>query len=137
MHDDEFEAIRKLIRLKRHENPGEGFTEDFLREFHRRKREVHQGQSRFTHVLEGLGDRFEALLRPKWSFAAAAAAAFIVLLAVFLNELNKEGQASTPSVQTASQLKDAPKDASSKKSLLQNKPQGAAIPASHEKKARQ
>ena len=32
MHDDEFEAIRKLMRLKRHETPGEGFTEDFLKD---------------------------------------------------------------------------------------------------------
>ena len=135
MHDDEFEALRKLIRLKRHENPGECFTDEFLREFHRRQTEATQGQSRFSRVLQVLADSFEAFLRPKWGFVATAAV--IVLLAVFLNEPNKEGQASSPSAQTASQLKDAPKDASSKKTILQNKPQGTAIPASHEKKVGQ
>ena len=73
MHDDEFEAIRKLMRLKRHETPGEGFTEDFLKEFHRRQQQEALRQSGLDRFLQMLGDKFEAFLNPKWGLAAAAA----------------------------------------------------------------
>ena len=64
MQDDESEAIRKLMRLKRYETPGEVFTEEFLREFHRRQREAAQRQAGFERFLQMLGDKFEAFLNP-------------------------------------------------------------------------
>ena len=135
MHDDEFEAIRKLMRLKRHETPGEGFTEDFLREFHRRQREAAQRQSGLDRFLQMLGDKFEAFLNPKWGFAAAAAV--IALVAVFLNGFNGEAPGSSQPAQAVTKIKDAQNEASEDKNALKNKPNGVAIPASHEKKTEQ
>jgi negative regulator of sigma E activity len=132
MHDDEFEAIRKLMRLKRHETPGEGFTEDFLREFHRRQQQVAQSQSGLDRFLQMLGDKFESFLNPK--FGLAAAAAVIVLVAVFLNALNGPAPAANQPTQAGIQAEDAKKKASEEKDGLKNEPNGVALPASLEKK---
>lgn len=131
MHDDEFEAIRKLMRLKRHETPGEGFTEDFLREFHRRQQEVAQRQSGLDRFLQMLGDKFESFLNPKWGLAAAAAV--IALVAVFLNGLNGSAPASNQPTQAATKIEESKQKAVAESDDLQNKPEGVALPASHEK----
>lgn len=130
MHDDEFEAIRKLMRLKRHETPGEGFTEDFLREFHRRQKETNQRQSGLDRFLQALGDKFEAFLNPKWGLAAAAAV--IALVAVFLNGVNGPSPAANQPAQAVSKTEEAVKKAGAEADDLQNKPNGVALPASHE-----
>lgn len=131
MHDDEFEAIRKLMRLKRHETPGEGFTEDFLKEFHRRQQQEALRQSGLDRFLQMLGDKFEAFLNPKWGLAAAAAV--IALLAVFLNGINAPPASNQPT-QAGIQAEDAKKKASEEKDDLKNEPNGVALPASLEKK---
>jgi hypothetical protein len=130
MHDDEFEAIRKLMRLKRHETPGEGFTEDFLREFHRRQRNAAQQQTGLDRFFQMLGDKFEALLNPKWGLAAAAAV--IALVAVFLNGMNSTPVPNQPA-QAATRPEEPRKKAAAESDDLQNKPNGVALPASHEK----
>ena len=130
MHDDEFEAIRKLMRLKRHETPGEGFTEDFLREFHRRQREVDQRQSGLDRFLQALGDKFEAFLNPKWGLAAAAAV--IALVAVFLNGFNGNAPVSNQASSAITKTEEPKKKAVEESDDLQNKPNGVALPASHE-----
>lgn len=132
MHDDEFEAIRKLMRLKRHETPGEGFTEDFLREFHRRQQQVAQRQSGLDRFLQMLGDKFESLLNPK--FGLAAAAAVIAFVAVFLNVLNGPAPVTNQPTQARIQAEDAKKKAAEQKEGLKNEPNGVALPASLEKK---
>ena len=131
MHDDEFEAIRKLMRLKRHETPGEGFTEDFLKEFHRRQRDVTQRQSGLDRFLQMLGDKFESFLNPK--FGLAAAAAVIALVAVFLNAFNGSGPAANQPTQAIIKAEDAKKKASEGPNELKNEPNGVALPASLEK----
>lgn len=132
MHDDEFEAIRKLMRLKRHETPGEGFTEDFLREFHRRQQQVAQRQSGLDRFLQMLGDKFESLLNPK--FGLAAAAAVIAFVAVLLNVLNGPAPVTNQPTQARIQAEDAKKKAAEQKEGLKNEPNGVALPASLEKK---
>lgn len=132
MHDDEFEAIRKLMRLKRHETPGEGFTEDFLREFHRRQQQVAQRQSGLDRFLQMLGDKFESLLNPK--FGLAAAAAVIAFVAVLLNVLNGPAPVTNQPTQARIQAEDAKKKAAEQKDGLKNEPNGVALPASLEKK---
>ena len=132
MHDDEFEAIRKLMRLKRHETPGEGFTEDFLREFHRRQQQVAQRQSGLDRFLQMLGDKFESLLNPK--FGLAAAAAVIAFVAVFLNVLSGPAPVTNQPTQARIQAEDAKKKAAEQKDGLKNEPNGVALPASLEKK---
>lgn len=132
MHDDEFEAIRKLMRLKRHETPGEGFTEDFLKEFHRRQQQVAQRQSGLDRFLQMLGDKFESLLNPK--FGLAAAAAVIAFVAVFLNVLNGPAPVTNQPTQARIQAEDAKKKAAEEQDGLKNEPNGVALPASLEKK---
>ena len=129
MQDDEFEAIRKLMRLKRHETPGEGFTEDFLREFHRRQREAGQRQTGLDRFLQMLGDKFEAFLNPKWGFAAAAAV--IALVAVFLNGFDSAAPIPPQAAPSVVKIEDAKKKADSKNEL-KNKPSGVAIPVNQE-----
>ena len=130
MHDDEFEAIRKLMRLKRHEKPGEGFTEDFLKEFHRRQQEADQRQTGLDRFLQMLGDKFDAFLNPKWGLAAAAAV--VALVAVFLNGVNSPSPAPNQPAQAVSKTEEAVKKAGAETDDLQNKPNGVALPASHE-----
>jgi hypothetical protein len=126
MHDDEFEAIRKLMRLKRHETPGEGFTEDFLREFHRRQRDLAQRQSGLDRFLQTLGDKFEAFLNPKWGLAAAAAV--IALVAFSMNVFNGSAPVSNQPTQAATKVEDSKKKDAEQKDGLQNKPAGVAVP---------
>ena len=82
MNDDEFQDIQRLIRLKRHESPGEGFTEEFLKHFHQRQREEKSRQTSLERFWESLSMRFEELFNPRWALAGAAAA--LVLLAAWL-----------------------------------------------------
>lgn len=82
MNDDEFQDIQRLIRLKRHESPGEGFTEEFLKRFHQRQREEKSRQTSLERLWEGLSMRFEELFNPRWALAGAAAA--LVLLGAWL-----------------------------------------------------
>jgi hypothetical protein len=68
----EFEDIQRLIRLKRFEQPGEGFTEDFLRQFHQRQRAEMLKQSSLELLLERLNTWWNHLTALKWGLAAAA-----------------------------------------------------------------
>ncbi|MGV3660110.1 MAG: hypothetical protein ACO1TE_07990 [Prosthecobacter sp.] len=70
----DFENIQKLIRLKRFENPGEGFTEEFLKEFHQRQRAEMLKQSSIDLLVERVLTWWNHLTVPKWSLATAMAA---------------------------------------------------------------
>ena len=70
----DFENIQKLIRLKRFENPGDGFTEEFLREFHQRQRAEMLKQSSINLLAERVQTWWTHLTVPKWSLATAMAA---------------------------------------------------------------
>jgi len=70
----EFEDIQRLIRLKRFEQPEEGFTENFLQQFHQRQRAEMLKQSSVELFWERANTWWDNLLVPKWSLAAAAVA---------------------------------------------------------------
>jgi len=70
----EFEDIQRLIRLKRFEKPEEGFTENFLQQFHQRQRAEMLKQSSVELFWERATTLWENLLVPKWSLVAAAVA---------------------------------------------------------------
>ncbi|HEY1053100.1 MAG TPA: hypothetical protein VGE39_25190 [Prosthecobacter sp.] len=70
----DFENIQKLIRLKRFETPGEGFTEEFLKEFHQRQRAEMLKQSSIDLLRERVQTWWTHLTVPKWSLATAMAA---------------------------------------------------------------
>lgn len=73
----EFENIQRLMRLKRYEQPGEGFenfTEDFLHQFHHRQRAEMLRKSSLVLLWERTSTWWNNLLAPKWTLAAAAVA---------------------------------------------------------------
>jgi hypothetical protein len=88
----EFEDIQRLIRLKRFEQPGEGFTEDFLHQFHQRQRAEMLKQSSLELLWERTTTWWGNLLVPKWGMVAAA----VTVCAMSLWMLSKPaaGQAS-------------------------------------------
>lgn len=69
---NEFENIQRLIRLKRFEQPEEGFTENFLQKFHQRQREEMLRKSSVELLMERITTWWEHLLVPKWSLALVA-----------------------------------------------------------------
>lgn len=73
----EFDNIQRLMRLKRFEQPGEGFdnfTEDFLQQFHHRQRADMLRKSSLVLMWERTTTWWNHLLAPKWALAAAAVA---------------------------------------------------------------
>jgi hypothetical protein len=126
---DEFEDIQRLIRLKRHEAPDEGFTEQMLTQLHRRMREDMLKKSSLELLLERITTRFESWMNPpRWAFAAAAA----VLVAGGLWFYNSASSTNAAPVQV-----DTPPHAT-KDSLVGEEPKvkatqpdGKAIPTSH------
>ncbi|MDB6003710.1 MAG: hypothetical protein JWR15_697 [Prosthecobacter sp.] len=71
---NDFEDIQRLIRLKRFEQPEEGFTENFLQQFHQRQRAEMLKQSSVELLLERVTTWWNHLLVPKWSMATAGVA---------------------------------------------------------------
>lgn len=69
----DFDNIQKLIRLKRFETPGEGFTDEFLKEFHQRQRAEMLKQSSIDLLAERVQTWWSHLALPKWSLATAMA----------------------------------------------------------------
>ena len=86
--NEDFEDIQRLIRLKKHESPGEGYTDDFLTRFQRRQREEMLRKSSIDLFFERISTRFEAFMTPKWALAGATAAACVLGVWFYSNPLN-------------------------------------------------
>lgn len=79
----DFEDIQRLLRLKRHEQPPEGFVDDFVRQFQQRQRQELLQQSARGLLWERVTTYFEGLLEPKWRWAGATAVALMTVFMVF------------------------------------------------------
>ena len=79
----DFEDIQRLLRLKRYEQPPEGFVDDFVRQFQQRQRQELLQQSARGLLWERVSTYFEGLLDPKWRWAGATAVALLTVFAVF------------------------------------------------------
>lgn len=87
------DQLGRLLGLKRHEKPPEGYLEDSLREFHlRRRREALQGGAR-----TGLWRRFAGWLAgagwTKWAYGAGVAYATVMVAWISLprgHELDRQ-----------------------------------------------
>jgi len=84
------EPMHKVIKLKRYEQPPEGYYEDFLREFHRRQRAELLNPSLSTLLLERLSGLFSELRVPAMAFAGAAAVAVIASIAIIRETPHQE-----------------------------------------------
>jgi hypothetical protein len=78
------EEIGNLLALKRHERPPEGYMEDFLREFHQRRREEAMGERGFAAWWKRLGERLMAPGAARWAYGAGAAYAAVMITVVLL-----------------------------------------------------
>ena len=76
------EPMHKIIKLKRYEQPPEGYYEDFLREFHRRQRSELLKPSLSALIMERLSGLIPELRVPAMAFAGAAAVAVIASVAI-------------------------------------------------------
>jgi hypothetical protein len=78
------EEIGTLLALKRHERPEDGYFDDFLREFHQRRREEEVRQQGLAGWWRKASAWFSDLGASKWAYggglAYAAVAACVLLI---------------------------------------------------------
>ena len=77
--EDREEQIRRLLRLKRYEHPGEDYFAHFLDEFHARQQK-REPVSWLRRVEERLNHLFE---EQRWAWPSLAGAALVLLLLVY------------------------------------------------------
>lgn len=77
MNDDD--KLQKLLRLKRHEHPPEGFVEEFLEKFQSRQRADLMRRSALSILWERLQAWMDGLRRPAFLWGAAGAYALLML----------------------------------------------------------
>jgi hypothetical protein len=84
---NDFEPLQRIIRLKRHEGPGEDFVEDFVARFRERQRAELLRQSARGLLWERFVTSWENLVSPRWNVAAVTAcvAVFSALGATFFS----------------------------------------------------
>lgn len=74
------EQLARLLRLKRHEKPGENYFEGFLEDFHAYQRRALVTQSAGSLWLERVQTALSVLRRPATAWAAAGLYAGVMLL---------------------------------------------------------
>ena len=77
------ESIQRIIRLKRYENPPEGYYEDFLQEFHYRQRAELLKPSLRTLLTERLTSMILEFRVPVSAYAGATALAVLASVAIW------------------------------------------------------
>lgn len=80
----EFEDIQRLVRLKRHELPPEGFVDGFITAFHERQRSELLKQSARSLFWERLTTFFEGRPMANMAVSGAAIIALVAVAAVSL-----------------------------------------------------
>jgi hypothetical protein len=86
----EFEEIQRLIRLKKYEQPPEGYLEGFVDEFQRRQRsELLSGSSR-SLFFERLGTYASGFSKQTWFAGAGAGLAYASVMAYLMISPEKE-----------------------------------------------
>lgn len=74
------EQLGTLLALKRHERPEEGYFDDFLREFHQRRREEEALKRGPLGWVKQLGEWISGLGSSKWAYGAGLAYASVMAL---------------------------------------------------------
>jgi len=95
----EFEDIQRLVRLKRHELPPEGFVDGFVTAFHERQRSEMLKQSARSLFWERLTTFFEG--RPTANMAVSGAAIIALVAVVALSLPNDKNDTAIRGVELA------------------------------------
>jgi len=74
MNDDNFQSLRNLISLKRHEQPDDAYFDELLEEFHRRQQQDHLNPSLRKEISERVLAWFANT--NKWNYVMGAGAAY-------------------------------------------------------------
>lgn len=84
--------IESLLSLKRHERPPEGYMDDFLREFHMRRREEAMTERGFSALWSRFTGWLSGTDTSKWAYGAGLAyAAILIAFVVTPREQVTEG----------------------------------------------
>lgn len=127
MNEDQ---VSRLLRLKRFEQPPEGFHEEFLREFRRRQRVALMRPSLLERLRESLHEKLSALTPSVYAYASVIVVAFAIS-SVMLLEDSTPASTSQPTLAAGISL-NTPPPVNIPDSLLQRStknPQSAALPA--------
>ncbi|BCX46146.1 hypothetical protein HAHE_00540 [Haloferula helveola] len=76
------QEIGNLLALKRHEGPPESYMEDFLREFHQRRREEAVRGSRVSVLWQRFTDWLSEPGLAKWAYGAGVAYAAVLAIVI-------------------------------------------------------
>lgn len=76
---EEQSEIQKLLRLKRYEQPRDGYFEEFLTEFQSRQRSELLQRSARSLLMERVGTYFSGIGRQRWFYGAGLAYATVML----------------------------------------------------------
>lgn len=99
------EEIGSLLALKRHERPEEGYFDDFLREFHQRRREEEALKSGPSGWMRRASVWISSLGASKWAYGAGLA--YATIMALFLLAPDNAQVQSAPSVPVKYQVAPA------------------------------
>jgi hypothetical protein len=75
-------SMQRLLRLKRYEQPPQGYYEEFLREFHYRQRAELLRPSLSTLLLERFSSWVSEIRVPAFAYAGATAVALVASVAI-------------------------------------------------------
>lgn len=83
MNDDNFQSLRNLISLKRHEQPDDAYFDELLDEFHRRQQQNHLQPSKHKEIMDCVATWFAGTSRWNYVMGAGAAYALIFFAVIF------------------------------------------------------
>lgn len=83
MNDDNFQSLRNLISLKRHEQPDDAYFDELLDEFHRRQQQDQLKPARHKELLDCVATWFAGTSRWNYVMGAGAAYALIFFAVIF------------------------------------------------------
>ena len=99
----EYQEVQNLIRLKRYEEPGNAYFEDFLESFHNRQREELLQHSSRSLLMERVSTWLSGWRNgSKWIYAAGAAYAGLML--AYLAWPGQEAPSQIPSTPASTEI---------------------------------
>jgi hypothetical protein len=99
---DQNNDIEKIIRLKRYEQPHEGYFDDFLKEFQSRQRSQLLQQSARGLLFERVGTYFSGFSRRQWLYAGSTAYAAVTVGFFLVAGMGSHPETQPPSISVAS-----------------------------------